>query len=106
MFRFRPQQGLTIMNYENKILCKQRSIKGSFRPQQGLTIMNEEQNMKVETYFKKFPSPTGVNYYESMKEIREMSLEEFPSPTGVNYYEFIENLITVGCLRVSVPNRG
>ena len=36
-----------------------------------------------------FPSPTGVNYYESKtKEDRQVAfLKEFPSPTGVNYYE-------------------
>ena len=36
-----------------------------------------------------FPSPTGVNYYESQKitlyDILMMC--GFPSPTGVNYYE-------------------
>ena len=36
----------------------------------------------------KFPSPTGVNYYEYVV-IRDatMLLIMFPSPTGVNYYE-------------------
>ena len=36
----------------------------------------------------KFPSPTGVNYYESkLVSIRVNKKLEFPSPTGVNYYE-------------------
>ena len=37
----------------------------------------------------KFPSPTGVNYYEYGYAKKFDSLEEakFPSPTGVNYYE-------------------
>ena len=36
-----------------------------------------------------FPSPTGVNYYESQgMEFNQMiEIIEFPSPTGVNYYE-------------------
>ena len=35
-----------------------------------------------------FPSPTGVNYYESAYEkFGGVGEEEFPSPTGVNYYE-------------------
>ena len=35
----------------------------SFRPQQGLTIMNW--NFKSSEYYRcEFPSPTGVNYYE------------------------------------------
>ncbi len=38
----------------------------------------------------KFPSPTGVNYYESSLDIEylELYVTGFPSPTGVNYYEF------------------
>ena len=59
---FRPQQGLTIMNwlfdnFDNIVV----SI--SFRPQQGLTIMNMEDAINAKI---KFPSPTGVNYYESL----------------------------------------
>ena len=42
---------------------------------------------------KGFPSPTGVNYYESlrsqMSDVYECNL--FPSPTGVNYYELKQN---------------
>ena len=36
-----------------------------------------------------FPSPTGVNYYESSLDIEylELYVTGFPSPTGVNYYE-------------------
>ena len=39
----------------------------------------------------KFPSPTGVNYYELTNEelLMRMTFKEFPSPTGVNYYELI-----------------
>ena len=40
------------------------AIKG-FRPQQGLTIMNGIEREVIEMY-KEFPSPTGVNYYESL----------------------------------------
>ena len=36
---FRPQQGLTIMNYHGRILSLMVANMG-FRPQQGLTIMN------------------------------------------------------------------
>ena len=41
---------------------------------------------------KEFPSPTGVNYYESSIDIASSSshfTKQFPSPTGVNYYELI-----------------
>ena len=38
-----------------------------FRPQQGLTIMNDIfENLEVAEHESKFPSPTGVNYYESL----------------------------------------
>ena len=58
---FRPQQGLTIMNKKNGFVYG--VSEKCFRPQQGLTIMN---NVIVYAYDKKgkFPSPTGVNYYE------------------------------------------
>ena len=36
--RFRPQQGLTIMNRHGKEFIK--NVRICFRPQQGLTIMN------------------------------------------------------------------
>ena len=40
----------------------------------------------------KFPSPTGVKYYEfsnsSLSTNSEISFE-FPSPTGVKYYEYV-----------------
>ena len=35
----------------------------------------------------KFPSPTGVNYYELMEQNQYAMELLFPSPTGVNYYE-------------------
>ena len=37
---------------------------------------------------RKFPSPTGVTYYESkeMTSIKKVK-KVFPSPTGVTYYE-------------------
>ena len=38
----------------------------SFRPQQGLTIMNKMKYFKSGEIVKLFPSPTGVNYYESL----------------------------------------
>ena len=61
--RFRPQQGLTIMNYDIAILEK-----------------------VLKSYW--FPSPTGVNYYEfGVFEINGAEFIMFPSPTGVNYYE-------------------
>ena len=40
----------------------------------------------------KFPSPTGVKYYE-YKLIDRLDLDikrEFPSPTGVKYYEYCD----------------
>ena len=59
---FRPQQGLTIMNYKGNL---QEEVADGFRPQQGLTIMNNEQKEFKERQERfKFPSPTGVNYYE------------------------------------------
>ena len=38
----------------------------SFRPQQGLTIMNEVTEVGCISKRPLFPSPTGVNYYESL----------------------------------------
>ena len=61
--RFRPQQGLTIMNKVKKFVIGMINTLG-FRPQQGLTIMNV---IKSHYKVKKscwFPSPTGVNHYE------------------------------------------
>ena len=58
--RFRPQQGLTIMNFLNSLMS---SSLHCFRPQQGLTIMNTFIfNLMYFLYW--FPSPTGVNHYE------------------------------------------
>ncbi len=47
---------------------------------------------------RKFPSPTGVNYYESVnREIeRARKKKEFPSPTGVNYYEYLHAIMMKG----------
>ena len=63
----------------------------SFRPQQGLTIMNSCKLNLVNLLGKvrEFPSPTGVNYYESFYGVLSFDWEiiSFPSPTGVNYYE-------------------
>ena len=39
-----------------------------FRPQQGLTIMNKQKKEKQNERITKFPSPTGVNYYELLNE--------------------------------------
>ncbi len=60
-----------------------------FRPQQGLTIMNVKNGKVIKTINGSFPSPTGVNYYESMLDNVAMTAlrRGFPSPTGVNYYE-------------------
>ena len=62
MSGFRPQQGLTIMNNQ-EFEVKEVKGKNSFRPQQGLTIMNPLDNI-LNKIKEKFPSPTGVNYYE------------------------------------------
>ena len=59
---FRPQQGLTIMNRSKGL--KDWRCYHSFRPQQGLTIMNAFDIKNVYIELRKFPSPTGVNYYE------------------------------------------
>ena len=42
-----------------------------FRPQQGLTIMNPLGKVKANAnkVYQEFPSPTGVNYYESVRGI-------------------------------------
>ena len=43
---------------------------------------------EFEWYGIRFPSPTGVNYYESATLVRKIAENyKFPSPTGVNYYE-------------------
>ena len=62
-----------------------------FCPLKGLIIMNFNdlfQFVKWEDE-EPFPSPTGVNYYESMLDNVAMTAlrRGFPSPTGVNYYE-------------------
>ncbi|EEF92710.1 hypothetical protein CATMIT_02687 [Catenibacterium mitsuokai DSM 15897] len=72
-------------------MCPNEELVDSFRPQQGLTIMNYKYiPILMYQYFKKFPSPTGVNHYE-FKEIYKLNEKatdlKFPSPTGVNHYE-------------------
>ena len=71
MFRFRPQQGLTIMNFKGTHKEKKNEIFKSFRPQQGLTIMNSSTSIALVLQIVniKFPSPTGVNYYESVAQV-------------------------------------
>ena len=68
------------------------SINECFRPQQGLTIMNYKVLKQAEGRIDrlKFPSPTGVNYYElyGRKNSTRWLKRPFPSPTGVNYYEY------------------
>ncbi len=46
--------------------AKEKKRIGDFRPQQGLTIMNFMQSLQIFNYESNegFPSPTGVNYYE------------------------------------------
>ena len=42
---------------------------------------------------RKFPSPTGVTYYEletKLELVVSLIAKEFPSPTGVNYYESLK----------------
>ena len=51
------------MNYRT-IANSRKETKG-FRPQQGLTIMNNYREFNNGGMFE-FPSPTGVNYYESL----------------------------------------
>ena len=59
-----------------------------FRPQQGLTIMNFKE-CQDRLHNLQFPSPTGVNYYEFLETATvDGTVSLFPSPTGVNYYEF------------------
>ena len=62
-----------------------------FRPQQGLTIMNFKE-CQDRLHNLQFPSPTGVNYYECVKqdELKAIFYQAFPSPTGVNYYELMQ----------------
>ena len=94
-----------------KIIAEGKDLEG-FRPQQGLSIMNYKWLNTEEADFR-FPSPTGVKYYELFMElVRSLVLEgfrpqqglsimnysnitselkdvtrRFPSPTGVKYYE-------------------
>ena len=65
--RFRPLQGLTIMN----IRCQELKdfTAESFRPLQGLTIMNVPLYLNGCPNNMVFPSPTGVNHYESFTGI-------------------------------------
>lgn len=59
-----------------------------FRPLQGLPIMNSGYDYDKETGAIKFPSPTGVNHYEyKVIELIKAKEKQFPSPTGVKYYE-------------------
>ena len=62
-----PLKGLTIMNWVLMILIDSRI---SFRPQHGLTITNQFIKWEDEepTSIQEFPSPTGVNYYESYQQ--------------------------------------
>ena len=61
-----------------------------FRPQQGLTFMNNYfRCINLKKSGLKFPSPTGVNYYEQYANVLLVADCMFPSPTGVNYYEFV-----------------
>ena len=122
------------MNHETiSVLVKAFEIYG-FRPQQGLLIMNLRTCDESDEYIKgKFPSPTGVTYYEYEKVENDFcfmvtcfrpqqgllimntivdgitfdSKKEFPSPTGVTYYEF-ERILNGNRVfkKVSVPNRG
>ena len=83
---FRPQQGLPIKNQHRicriillgKVSVPNRGyllrimkredldfLEDCFRPQQGLTIMNTKRYNKMIEAFEWFPSPAGVNYYES-----------------------------------------
>ena len=84
---FRPQQGLTIMNYGKVIMdCE---LQDGFRPQQGLTIMNPTALTRtletiLKTGFRPQQGLTIMNYYKSSNE---NNYQTFPSPTGVNYYE-------------------
>ena len=80
---------------EDNILPKDMNDTDVSRPQQGLSIMNFEfisQPCTLE-YQKRFPSPTGVTYYKFA--LIEDSLlvynGMFPSPTGATYYEYDEN---------------
>ena len=51
----------------NELISIKRSI--SFRPQQGLTIMNPAVKTTIKEKRALFPSPTGVNYYESLLRV-------------------------------------
>ena len=90
--RFRPQQGLLIMNSSWTCFLVRKQLISCFRPQQGLLIMNLLNAAIANGYFEfPFPSPTGVTHYELHQFLRflwEESLWWFPSPTGVTYYEF------------------
>ena len=48
--------------------------------------MNKE-NMDLRRSIQRFPSPTGVKYYELRDITKSVERELFPSPTGVKYYE-------------------
>ena len=63
-------------------------MKNRFRPQQGLTIMNHEPVAIFWHGVRLFPSPTRVTYYESFKVVKVgKNNGSFPSPTGVTNYE-------------------
>ena len=104
---FRPQQGLIIMNQKRSARKYQLN---KFPSPTGVNYYEFMMSLTVKVMdFLKFPSPTGVNYYEfyGMQEAKEVKdLKMFPSPTGVNYYELYEKSSVSKEERVSVPNRG
>ena len=57
-----------------------------FRPQQGLTIMNIQSLFFQSSVSNLFPSPTGVNYYESVPYRRykqSQNLQRFRPQQGL-----------------------
>ena len=58
-----PLKGLTIMN-QNHQKSKNIAEENRFRPQQGLLVINVFPYFLKEVVCCEFPSPTGVNHYE------------------------------------------
>ena len=58
--------------------------KDGFRPQQGLSIMNKSENNVHASLLARFPSPTGVKYYECKYERLWSQMNRFRPQQGLS----------------------
>ena len=96
MLRFPSPTGVN--HYESSRNERMKEMKGlRFRPQQGLIIMNYGIMGYKNEIKSEFPSPTGVNHYEFNKVRFKRKGSLFPSPTGVNHYEYAKHNVNWYC---------